>query len=187
MSAGAGEVVYDALLPDDAVRCAELERILFPGDDPWPAAAFLSEIGSRHNVYVAARCEGELVGYAGIALLGHRGDRECEVHTIGVDPAMQGRGIGRTLLGLLLDVADAEDARVFLDVRTDNTPALTLYRAHGFEIAGLRRRYYRPSNADAFLMVRPVRGRTGTEETGTGEVGTGETGTGETAPEEGDA
>ena len=45
-----------------------------------------------------------------------------------------------------------------LDVRTDNVPALTLYEAHGFEVVGLRPRYYRPSMADAHLMVRPARG-----------------------------
>ena len=56
------------------------------------------------------------------------------------------------------EVADAEGAPVVLDVRTDNAPALALYRAHGFEVVGLRPRYYRPSMADAHLMVRPARG-----------------------------
>jgi len=85
------------------------------------------------------------------------------VHTIGVDPAHQGRGIGRALLRRMLAVADAESAPVILDVRTDNVPARTLYEAHGFEVVGLRPRYYRPSMADAHLMVRPP--RTGTADT----------------------
>lgn len=152
----AGDVIYGHLDADDAMRCAELEVILFPGDGPWSAAAFLSEIGTRHNTCLAARVGERLIGYAVLAALGREGDREFEVHTIGVDPAHQGRGIGRTLLRRMLAVADAEAAPVVLDVRTDNVPARTLYGAHGFEVVGLRPRYYRPSRADAYLMVRPA-------------------------------
>ncbi|WP_314038511.1 ribosomal protein S18-alanine N-acetyltransferase [Dietzia sp. CH92] len=169
MTADPTGVVHDALGPDDAMRCAELETLLFPGDGPWSAAAFLSEIGSRHTTCLAARVDGALVGYAVLAGLGHEGDREYEVHTIGVDPAHQGRGIGRALLRRMLEVADAEAAPVVLDVRTDNVPARTLYEAHGFEIVGLRPRYYRPSMADAHLMVRPARGTT-IGDTGEGSV-----------------
>ena len=152
-------VVHDQLVADDAMRCADLERVLFPADGPWSAAAFLSEIGSRHTHCFAARADGVLVGYAVLAVLGPEGDREYEVHTVGVDPAHQGRGIGRTLLRRMLDVADADAAPVVLDVRTDNVPARTLYEAHGFEVVGLRPRYYRPSRADAHLMVRPAGAR----------------------------
>ena len=150
-------VQYGPLVADDAMRCAELERVLFAADGPWSAPTFLSEIGSRHNTCFAARLNGHLVGYAVLAALGPAGDREFEVHTIGVDPAQQGLGIGRTLLRQMLDVADREGAPVVLDVRTDNVPARTLYEAHGFEIVGLRPRYYRPSKADAYLMMRPAR------------------------------
>lgn len=150
-------VQYGPLVADDAMRCAELEMELFATDGPWSAPTFLSEIGSRHNTCFAARLNGQLVGYAVLAALGPAGDREFEVHTIGVDPAQQGLGIGRTLLRQMLDVADREAARVVLDVRTDNLPARTMYEAHGFEIVGLRPRYYRPSKADAYLMVRTAR------------------------------
>lgn len=154
--AGIDGVGFGPLEATDAERCAELERQLFPGDGPWPAQAFRSELAAGHNTYLAARCAGRLIGYAGIAMLGPAGHREAEVHTIGVDPGFRGRGVGRSLLRRLLAVADGERAPVFLDVRTDNEPALGLYHAHGFEVAGLRRRYYKPSNADAYLMVRPA-------------------------------
>lgn len=154
--AGDTDVVHDLLTADDAVRCADLERVLFRGDGPWSAAAFLSEIGSRHTLCLAARTGGRLIGYAVLAALGPDDDREYEVHTIGVDPAHQGRGTGRALLRRMLEVADADGAPVVLDVRTDNVPARTLYERHGFQIVGLRPRYYRPSMADAHLMVRPA-------------------------------
>jgi len=149
-------VTIDALTPADAQRCAELEAQLFDGDDPWPAAAFNRELASAHNHYVGARTGGALVGYAGISRLGRRPPFEYEVHTIGVDPAYQGHGVGRRLLDSLLDFADG--GVVYLEVRTDNEPAITLYRMAGFEQVGLRRRYYRVSGADAYTMRREARG-----------------------------
>ena len=58
---------------------------------PWPAEAFCRELDAAHNKYVAARVGDLLVGYAGIVWLGRRPPFEYEVHTIGVDPAYQGR------------------------------------------------------------------------------------------------
>ncbi|PVZ07880.1 ribosomal protein S18-alanine N-acetyltransferase [Actinomycetospora cinnamomea] len=153
-------VVLDALTPDDAERCAELEAILFPGDDPWSARAFREELRAGHR-YLAARERGEdaerwvLVGYGGVALLpGRLGQpAEAEIHTIGVDPTHQGRGTGRALLAGLLAAADAIGATTYLEVRTDNEAALHLYRSAGFEVLGTRRRYY-ASGADAYTMRR---------------------------------
>lgn len=149
-------VVVDALTAQDAARCAELERILFPGDDPWSARAFVDALVWGHP-YVAAR-EGEtLVGYAGLGFVAGPPHAEAEVHTIGVDPAFQGRGIGRALLRSLLARADEVHATVFLEVRTDNEAARTLYESEGFAVVGLRRGYYRPSGADAHTMRRESR------------------------------
>ncbi len=144
-------VTVEALTIADAPRCAELEQQLFDGDDPWSASAFKTEMRSRHNRYVAARDDGKLVGYAGIARLGLLPPHEYEIHTIGVDPAYQGRGIGRRLLDALLEFADGT---VYLEVRTDNAQAIALYRSAGFVQVGLRKRYYRVSGADAYTMRR---------------------------------
>jgi len=151
------DIVIEALRPDDAVRCAALEELLFAGDEPWSAAAFVEELQAGHNTYLAARTGGELIGYGGIAVVGGPPRAEAEIHTIGVDPAHQGRGIGRALLHGLLAAADALHATVFLEVRTDNDPARALYESEGFAVVGLRRRYYRPSGADAHTMRRERR------------------------------
>ncbi|MDT7720972.1 MAG: [ribosomal protein S18]-alanine N-acetyltransferase [Mycobacterium sp.] len=152
MTAGSEPVTIGALTVADADRCAELEALLFPGDDPWPTAAFIRELAAKHNHYVAARAADTLIGYGGISRLGRTRPFEYEVHTIGVDPAYQGRGIGRRLLDELLNVAAG--AVVHLEVRTDNATAIALYRSVGFTDVGLRRRYYRVSGADAYTMRR---------------------------------
>ncbi|HEY1974747.1 MAG TPA: ribosomal protein S18-alanine N-acetyltransferase [Pseudonocardia sp.] len=156
MTGGSGTVTIGPLYAADAPRCAELEGLLFPGEDPWSAQAFRDELLMGH-FYLAARHGGELIGYGGLALIGGPPDAESEIHTIGVHPDRQGRGIGRRLLSGLLTRADELTASVFLEVRTDNEPALALYRSEGFEQLGLRRNYYRPSGADAFTMRRPAR------------------------------
>jgi ribosomal-protein-alanine N-acetyltransferase len=145
-------VVYGKLNASDAARCAELEAQLFEGDDPWPERAFLAELKAKHIRYVAARVEDKVVGYAGIARLGRIQPYEYEIHTIGVDPAYQGHGIGRGMLTRLLEFAAG--GVVFLEVRTDNDAAIGLYESCGFTNVGLRRRYYRASGADAYTMRR---------------------------------
>lgn len=142
-------VLIEPLVADDAPRCAELERLLFDGDDPWSAGAFLEALAVGHH-YLRAREGVALVGYAGLACAG----AEAEIHTLAVDPAFHRRGIGRALLRAILD--HASGATVFLEVRTDNSSAIALYRSEGFEVIGTRRRYYRPSGADAFTMRRPA-------------------------------
>jgi ribosomal-protein-alanine N-acetyltransferase len=141
----------------DAPACAALERVLFAGDDPWSAQAFRDSLRSGHH-YLAARDGGELIGYGGIALVAGPPEPETEIHTIGVHPDHQRRGIGARLLAGLLGHADAMGAVVFLEVRTDNEPARRLYLRNGFEVVGVRPRYYQPSGADAFTMRRPAQG-----------------------------
>jgi [ribosomal protein S18]-alanine N-acetyltransferase len=146
-------VVYDGLANADAARCAQLETLLFGGDDPWTESAFVRELAAGHNRYVAARVDGRLIGYAGIARLGRTPPFEYEIHTIGVDPVYQGKGIGRAMMDRLLDFA-GPDAVVYLEVRTDNSPAIALYTSLGFVIVGLRKSYYQASGADAHTMRR---------------------------------
>jgi ribosomal-protein-alanine N-acetyltransferase len=134
----------------DIEQIAALEQVLFPTDSPWTPAMFWAELSAGRH-YVVVRDEaGRVDGYAGLAV----GGDEAEVQTIGVRPDRQGGGIGRALLLELISAAAGR--RMLLEVRTDNEPALALYRSHGFETIGLRRRYYQPSGADAFSMSRPA-------------------------------
>lgn len=147
----------------DAGRCAELEAILFPGDNPWPREVFAVEFSHPTTFYIGA-FDGEtttdsggelLVAYAGLAMMGPAEDPEFEIHTIGVDPDYQRRGLGRVLMEQMMHIADSYDGPVFLEVRTDNTPAIAMYEAFGFHTLATRKNYYRPSGADAYTMSRP--------------------------------
>ncbi|TVU57221.1 ribosomal-protein-alanine N-acetyltransferase [Corynebacterium aurimucosum] len=149
----------------DAPRCAELEKVLFPGESPWPARAFEQEIAAGHTTYWAVDASvnrvghndnrAEVLGYAGVGRMGPAAWPEYEIRTIGVDPAAQRQGIARLMMDAIVELADSHDAPIFLEVRVGNDPAIRLYEAYDFVINGLRRNYYQPSGADAHTMYRP--------------------------------
>lgn len=149
------------LTPADAPRCAALEEVLFPGETPWSSRIFREEMAQPFNFYFGV--EGaieepeplELLGYAGIGMMGPAADPEFEIHTIGVDPAAQRRGIARMMMDNICHIADFKDAPVFLEVRVGNDPAIGLYERYGFAKQGIRKNYYQPSGADAHVMMRP--------------------------------
>ncbi|MFW0796120.1 ribosomal protein S18-alanine N-acetyltransferase [Gordonia sp. CPCC 205515] len=151
-------LLIDALELSDVGRCAALEKEMFAEDSPWPASAFRAELNAPYNRYFAAREHpgGEVMGYAGISILGSPDSYECEIHTIAVARSHRGRGYGRALLSALIEVADTCGAAVFLEVRTDNDTAIALYERNGFVQAGIRHNYYQPSGADAYTMIRPA-------------------------------
>lgn len=148
---------FRALTRADAPRCAELEALLFPGDSPWPQEAFEHEFAQPRTTYLGIETEGILAGYAGLSQAGPPAFPEFEVHTIGVDPAYQGRGLGAALLGRLVAIADSAGGPIFLEVRTDNAPAISLYEKFGFTRLGVRKNYYPQSHADAYTMKREPR------------------------------
>jgi len=73
-------------------------------------------------------------------------DRLGEVYVLGVDPAAQGRGLGRVLTVAGLNHLAGRvrvDPEVMLYVESDNAAALTTYRGLGFEVAGVDTAYAR--------------------------------------------
>ena len=150
---------FRELGPAAAPRIAELEALLFAGDQPWTESMVRAELAQRYTFYVGAFDSADggdtLIGYAGVAMLGPKEDPEFEIHTIGVDPAYQRRGVGRALMDQLVHTADLLDGPMFLEVRTDNVPALRMYEDYGFVTTGVRKNYYQASGADAYAMMRP--------------------------------
>jgi ribosomal-protein-alanine N-acetyltransferase len=133
-----------------------IERSTFPLD-AWSEGMMRGELAeqprTRHYV-VAEADDGTLVGYAGLAAAADQAD----VQTIAVLEPHQGNGVGGALLRALLDEASRRGAReMFLEVRDDNDRARAVYEHFGFEVIGLRRRYY-DDGTDAIMMRRKLDG-----------------------------
>jgi ribosomal-protein-alanine N-acetyltransferase len=78
---------------------------------------------------------------------------EAHIATIAVHPDFRRQGIGEQILLTALRAAREEGARrAFLEVRAGNAAAQVMYRKFGFEVVGVRPKYYRDNNEDAFLM-----------------------------------
>lgn len=118
---------------------------------PWSQSVFAGELeqvrsGSRH--YVVARCDGVIVGYAGLWFTGD----EAHVTNVAVDPRRRRQGIARQLMSALAAVVVDRGCTAWtLEVRVSSTGAQELYRQFGFEPAGVRRRYYE-NVEDAIVM-----------------------------------
>jgi putative acetyltransferase len=118
----------------------------------------LAEPAEGH--YVFAACVGEeIVGNAGLHPVAPT-PRRAHALMLGlaVPSAWQGKGVGKALMGTLVDFADRwlPVTRLELTVFTDNERAIALYRRFGFEVEGTHRDYALRDGryADVLAMAR---------------------------------
>ncbi len=136
----------------DLSALVRLERASF--DDAWSETLLAGELASSSPLLVA-EIGGLAVAYA--AFLETAG--EAELLRVAVDPDVRRRGLGRRLVEAGLEELRRRGVeRCHLEVRTDNEPALALYRALGFDVAGLRPGYY--TDGTAALLLTLETGRT---------------------------
>ncbi len=76
---------------------------------------------------------------------------EAEILNIAVDPAFRRRGVASALLRAVYIEARGT---IFLEVAEPNSPAIALYRKHGWQEAGLRTGYYNHGSVNAVVMKK---------------------------------
>ena len=80
---------------------------------------------------------------------------ELHINTIAVDVSRRRQGLGRALMQHILTAVAGEGVRrATLEVRRSNLAALRLYEDLGFEVAGVRKRYYTNPEEDALILWR---------------------------------
>lgn len=134
----------------DVIDVAGIEARAY--DYPWSEGIFRDCLLAGYPSRVVEQ-ERDILGYSVMSIAAG----EAHLLNICIDPDCQGQGRGRALLAYMLELAQREGAaRVFLEVRPSNRPALALYRDTGFEVIGLRRGYYRAPGGteDAMVLVR---------------------------------
>lgn len=169
----------EPMTPQDIEAVMNIELVSFSA--PWSARAYDYEV--RYNEmahYYVARLQKEVpinpgtssrlrrwfrrqpaqvdapslvVGYGGFWLMVD----EAHISTLATHPLWRRRGIGELLLLAMIDNATEIGARwVTLEVRTSNIGAQALYRKYGFEVTGLRKKYYSDNGEDALIMTTPI-------------------------------
>jgi ribosomal-protein-alanine N-acetyltransferase len=124
---------------------------------PWTESLFLSELALPvSRVYLVARAERKVVGYAGMMFAPDEG----HITTIAVHPQHRRRGVATQLLVALARTAIERDyGALTLEVRAGAEGAQALYRTFGFTVEGVRAGYYTEPPEDAVIMwARDLRG-----------------------------
>jgi ribosomal protein S18 acetylase RimI-like enzyme len=108
-------------------------------------------------VHVVAVADGEVLGWCDLRPKTAPTLRHSAVLGMGVVRAYRGQGIGSLMLASTLELARAHGIRrAELSVRSDNAPAIALYRRFGFVDEGTCRNYICVDGVDhdALLMAR---------------------------------
>ncbi len=133
------------LTADDLAETVVLEQRTYA--TPWSEAVFRDELAASGRTYIKAMAGRDLVGYAGLMVVGD----EAHITTVVVDAAHRGAGIGTRLVLELVERALAAGATsLTLEVRISNRAAQALYRRFGMAPVGVRKKYY--VDEDAVIM-----------------------------------
>lgn len=122
-----------------AEQIAEAEAVCFT--DPWSlnSVRSLAETGIMLTVEENDR----LAGY----VLGAVNADEAELYRIAVLPDFRRKGYGVELVNIFINKCKEKAHTVFLEVRSRNTPARTLYKKCGFAEIAVRKNYYGDDDA----------------------------------------
>lgn len=122
---------------------------------PWTETMFREELEREWARLVVLREEDEsgtsrVVAFCNYWLV----HDEIHLLNIATHDSARRRGVGRELLGHIIEFANDNDCRyVTLEVRKSNLAAQGLYEGAGFLAVGLRPRYYADNKEDAVIML----------------------------------
>jgi [ribosomal protein S18]-alanine N-acetyltransferase len=131
-------MMIEPMKPEHIDEVVAIEQVSFP--DPWSRRMFEKELAfPAPNAYVMKHETGGIVGYSCFRSAGDTAD----IMNLAVKPGCYRQKIGAQLLARMLDDIKKMSLRtVYLEVRSDNTPAIALYEKYGFKQQRVRKNYY---------------------------------------------
>lgn len=141
--------IYEMTIQDLDLIAETLETNF---DNFWNYNIFKSELENKNSKYLVAKSNGQLVGFAGIIPVVD----ECDISNIVVHKNYRNQKIGSFLLESLINLALSLNLKTInLEVRESNIFAIKLYQKFGFEVCGLRKKYYN-NTENAILMQKKL-------------------------------
>lgn len=105
----------------------------------WNERQYEQEIKAPYTYAIVYEGDNGIEGYAVFHLLG----ADSELLSIAVSNSAQRKGIGSKLLHAGLSQLDLDKSDCcFLEVRENNIKARNFYEKHGFNLFGIRKKYY---------------------------------------------
>lgn len=122
-------------------------------DNFWTYNIFKSELLNPNSKYIVAKLGNKIVGFAGI----WKAVDIVHITNIVTSKSFRNKGIGSIMLGNLIELAKLEKdiTSITLEVNSTNTPAQKLYKKFGFNMVGLRKKYYNNKD-DAIIMTKEL-------------------------------
>ena len=144
-------VAFERMQPEHLAAVLAIERVAFPS--AWSAESYLREMRNPNGHYFVARLQDEVIGYAGMWVVGD----EAHVSTVAVREDRRRCGLGERLMRHLIALAvQYQAAHMTLEVRQSNLAAQALYAKLGFQATAMRPRYYGDTGEDGVVMQRSL-------------------------------
>lgn len=118
---------------------------------PWSEHSFVSELENPKSYAFVAIDNDEVIGFAVLSVVLDEGS----LLDIAVNKSHRRKGVAKKLFEAVQKVAeDNKLSFITLEVRVSGTPAISLYKAMGFEQVAIRKNYYSNPIEDAVLMTK---------------------------------
>lgn len=144
------EISFRAATKSDVSELVSLDNLCFPEWLAYGAHVFRDIINWRDALHILAEHEGQIIGFVAAipdGIFAH-------LVTLDVHPDYRKVGLGNKLMEKIEQMAkDKRVKLVVLEVETDNTPAIKLYLARGYETNGRLKNYY-SNRKDAYVMSK---------------------------------
>jgi len=156
------EIAIVRMTEHDLLEVVEIEEQ--SGLSRWGWAAYYAELqGGNRELMLVARpirlpgvAQPQIAGY----IVARETAGELHVNNIAVRDQYRRRGYGNLLLGSVLDEARRKNATTaFLEVRSGNSAAQSLYQKCGFKPIARRAKYYSDPIEDAVVMSLDLRSK----------------------------
>lgn len=135
----------------DIEDVARLERANF--SQPWSESGIGHYLDSGSTIFVVAKHESRLVGYAAVLRIIDEGN----LISIVVEEEYRNMGIAREILDIVYDIARGYKlTKIHLEVRRTNEAAISLYEKEGFALVGERKGFYDKPKEDALLYTKEL-------------------------------
>lgn len=119
-------------------------------DDFWSYNILKEEIKKSDTVYIVAKQNEKIVGFAGFWI----SPDDIQITNIVVRKNERKKGIGTLLFDKLIKEAKSTDKQeIFLEVNEKNIFAINLYKKFNFEEIGIRKKYYNGTD-NAIIMKK---------------------------------
>lgn len=120
----------------------------------WSAGAFQGELMQESNInFVAEVQDGNLAGF----LFAMVAADEAHINTVAVAPLYRRQGIATRLIKTLAQKALGRGVgTLYLEVRSRNSQAMSLYTKLGFDVRWIRKKYYANTEEDAVVMSKSL-------------------------------